>query len=151
ASLAAWNGYRRLFRPDLDGPELTRVVRILVALLGGSATVIALNVGSVAALWLLCGDIVYSVLFPQLTLALFDRSSNRAGALAGLLVSVVLRLSGGEPTLGIPAFLPWPSMGAYPFPFRTIAMLGGLVTAIVVARATAGVDPPRPLRNGPPE
>ncbi|MCB9690313.1 MAG: sodium:solute symporter family protein [Alphaproteobacteria bacterium] len=151
ASLAAWNGYRRLFRPDLDGPELTRVVRILVAALGGSATVIALNVGSVAALWLLCGDIVYSVLFPQLTLALFDRSSNRAGALAGLLVSVVLRLSGGEPTLGIPAFLPWPSMGAYPFPFRTIAMLGGLVTAIVVARATAGVDPPRPLRNGPPE
>jgi high affinity choline transporter 7 len=145
ASLAAWNGYRRLFRPDLDGPDLTRVVRILVAILGTFATIVALNVGSVSALWLLCGDIVYCVLFPQLTLALFDRASNRIGAVSGLAVSVLLRLGGGDGTLGLPAFLPYPSLGEYDFPFRTLAMLAGLATALAVSRLTAGIDPPTPL------
>lgn len=145
ASLAAWNGYRRLFRPDLDGEDLTRVVRFFVAILGSIATVIALNVGSVAALWLLCGDLVYCILFPQLTLALFDRHSNRAGALAGLAVSVFLRLGGGDGTLGLPAFLPYPELTGYDFPFRTLAMVAGLATALVVARLTASIDPPRPL------
>lgn len=147
ATLATWNGYRRLFRPDLDGAELTRVVRFFVAVLGGGATIIALNVGSVSALWLLCGDVVYSVLFPQLTLALFDRRANRIGALSGLFVSVFLRLGGGDATLGLPGFLPYPVLPGYDFPFRTLAMLTGLLVALVVARVTGSIDPPRALRQ----
>ena len=52
--------------------------------------------------------------------------------------------------LSIPAFLPWPdttAFGGYEFPFRTVAMLSGLVAALVISRATGSIDPPRPIRG----
>lgn len=146
ASLLAWNGYRRLLRPRATAAQITRLVRALVVVLGSLATALALTVSSVAALWYLCGDIVYTVLFPQLTLALFDRGANRTGAMCGLAVSVLLRLSAGEPTLGLPALLPLLQLDG-PLPTRTLAMVAGLVTAVVVSRLTARRDPPRALRN----
>jgi len=145
SSLVAWNGYRRLVRPDASGREITRLVQVLVVTLGGAAMVIALTVQSVAALWYLCGDVVYCVLFPQLTLALFDKKANAIGAMSGFAVSVLLRLGGGDTTLHLPAFLHYPSWGDYDFPFRTLAMLSGLVTAFVVSRLTTAWDAPRAL------
>ncbi|MCO4743911.1 MAG: sodium:solute symporter family protein [Proteobacteria bacterium] len=146
SSLVAWNGYRRLINPAATAEQVTKMVRILVVALGSFATVVALKVQSVAALWYLCGDVVYTVLFPQLTLALFDSKANRSGALAGLAVSVFMRLGGGDGTLGLPAFLPYPDwQPTGDFPFRTLAMLCGLLTAIVVSRLTAASDPAKPL------
>jgi solute carrier family 5 (high affinity choline transporter), member 7 len=144
SSLLSWNLYRRLFRPEASPLELERLVRLLVIGLGTIATITALTVKSVAALWYLCGDIVYVSLFPQLTLAMFDKRANRTGAAAGLLVAVSLRLGGGEPVLGIPGFLPYPDWDGQ-FPFRTVAMVTGLAAAIVVSRLTATADPPRAL------
>ncbi len=132
ASMVAWNGYRRLINPNASADQVARLVKILVVIFGSLATLVALGAGgSVSALWYLCGDIVYCVLFPQLTLALFDRRANRSGALAGLLVSVVLRAM-----LSI-------------VQFRTAAMLGGLAVSLLVSRLTQASDPPRPL--GDPE
>jgi len=147
SSLLAWNGYRRLIRPDAPAASIARLVRWLIVILGGLATTIALTVGSVAALWYLCGDIVYCVLFPQLALALFDRKANRTGAMTGLAVSVFLRLGGGDSTLGLPAFLPYPDWSAdgAEFPFRTLAMLSGVLVAIAVSRLTQSMDPARAL------
>ena len=90
---------------------------------------------------------MYCVLFPQLALALFDRRANRAGAISGLAVSVVLRLGGGDATLGLPAFIAYPALEGGEFPFRTLAMIAGLVTALVVSRLTRTLDPPLALRN----
>ena len=152
ASLVAWNGYRQLYDPDVDAATMTRIVRILIVVLGILATIIGLRVQSIGLLWYLCGDIVYCVLFPVLTLALFDPHANRTGALTGLAASVFLRFSGGVDVLGIPAFLPWPSVeefGGYEFPFRTLAMLTGLITTLVVSRVTASFDPPQPLAGHP--
>lgn len=146
SSLVAWNGYRRLLRPDAPAEAVARMVKRLVVGLGAVATVVALTVQSVAALWYLCGDVVYCVLFPQLALALFDRKANRSGALAGLGVSVFLRLGGGDRTLGLPAFLPYPDWQPDgDFPFRTMAMLAGLCTAVAVSRLTQAADPPTEL------
>lgn len=147
SSLAAWNGYKRLLNPDASVERVATLVRVLIVVLGVFATGIALTVGGVQALWYLCGDVVYTVLFPQLTLALFDRKANRYGALTGLGVSVFLRLGGGDATLGLPAFLPYPdwSDAGVEFPFRTLAMAAGLLTAVIVARLTQGMDPARPL------
>lgn len=146
ASLVAWNGYRRLVNPAASADQVSRLVRALVVFLGVAATVIALTYGSVSALWYLCGDIVYCVLFPQLTLALFDPKANRIGAVSGLAVSVVLRVLGGDGTLGLPNLLfpDWTDAGGE-FPFRTMSMLIGLGVALVVARATQAVDPAKPL------
>lgn len=147
SSLLTWNLYRRLLRPDSTPEQLERLVKVLVVVLGIVATFTALTVGSVAALWYLCGDIVYVALFPQLTLAMFDRRANRSGALAGLVVALILRLGGGEPAIGIPAFLPYPEWADGQFPFRTLAMVASLVTIAVVSRLTATIDPPRPLER----
>jgi high affinity choline transporter 7 len=92
---------------------------------------------------------VYCILFPQLTLALFDRRSNWVGAAAGLAVSVLLRVGGGDATIGIPAFLPYPAVEHGEFPFRSLAMAAGLLTSMVVSRASASYAPPTPLTREP--
>ncbi len=137
SSLVAWNGYRRLVNPDAPAERVERVVKGLIVVLGSAATVVALTVSSVSALWFLCGDIVYCVLFPQLTMALFDKRANAKGALAGLFVSVMLRLSGGDTTLGLPDWGVWPVVEGGEFPFRTVAMLCGFATAMTASRLTS--------------
>ena len=64
--------------------------------------------------------------------------------LTGFAVSVFLRVGGGDATLGLPAFLPYPEWEV-DFPFRTLAMVAGLVTSFAVSRLSASADPPRPL------
>ncbi|MGD8329566.1 MAG: sodium:solute symporter family protein [Acidobacteriota bacterium] len=148
SSMGAWNIYRPLVRPGVDSDGLARVIRRLVLLVGTAATLIALRVQSVYALWFLCSDLVYCILFPQLVTALYDRKANRDGAIAGLVVSAVLRFGGGEPVLGIPRLLPYPMVdasGAVLFPFRTTAMLAGVITIVVVSRLTQRRCPPCPL------
>jgi high affinity choline transporter 7 len=137
SSMAAWNIYRPLVRPAATSAELTRVVRRVIVIVGCGATLIALNVQSVYALWFLCSDLVYCILFPQLVCALYDRRAHRVGAFAGYAVSLTLRLGAGEPLLGIPGLLTYGADGATgvaTFPFRMFAMLSGLVAIVVVSR-----------------
>ncbi len=72
-------------------------------------------------------------------MALFFRRANRAGALSGVAVALVLRLGGGERLLDIPPLIPYPmydeEMGVL-FPFRTCAMLAALATIYVVSLVT---------------
>lgn len=147
-SMAAWNGWKRLVRPQTTATEMVWLMRGLIVVIGCTATAIAVVVPSVSALWYLCGDVVYVTLFPALALALFDPKANRVGMAAGLVVSVVLRIGGGEPSLSIPALLPYPEWtgpGLTAFPFRTLAMVAGLLVAIVLSRATGSFDRPVPL------
>ena len=74
-------------------------------IIGIAATLIALQVKSIYALWFLCSDFVYCLLFPALTCALFDSKANKYGAIAGLVVAAILRFGGGDATLGIPTFI----------------------------------------------
>jgi len=149
SSMGAWNIYRPLVNPSADSVTLARVIRRLVLIVGTAATLIALQVQSVYALWFLCSDFVYCILFPQLVTALFDTRANRYGSIAGLAVSFALRFGGGEPVLGIPRLFPYPMIdpgsGAVLFPFRTTAMLAGLLTIVAVSRFTQRICPPRPL------
>jgi high affinity choline transporter 7 len=151
SSMGAWNIYRPLMRPQASAAELMKVIKRLVLIVGTAATLIALQVQSVYALWFLCSDFVYCILFPQLTTALFDRKANKYGSIAGLVVSFVLRFGGGEPLLGIPRVLPYPMIdpasGAVFFPFRTAAMLAGLTTIVVASRLTQNRCPALPLTS----
>jgi high affinity choline transporter 7 len=149
SSMAAWNVYRPLVRPHANADQLKKVIRRSIIVVGVTATLIALNVQSVYALWYLCADLVYVILFPQLTTALFYKGANKNGAIAGLIVAVVLRAGGGESLLGIPPILPYPMVedGVVLFPFRTFAMLASLVTIFIVSYFTRHTCPPMPLRN----
>ncbi len=145
SSMAAWNVYRPLLRPQASGQELQKVVKWAIPIVGIAATLIALNVQSVYALWYLCADLIYCILFPQLTTALYFKRSNRYGAIAGLIVSSVLRIGGGEPLLGIPPIIPYPMMenGVVYFPFRLLATASGFLAIILISLLTQRACPPR--------
>ncbi|TVQ11667.1 MAG: sodium:solute symporter [Balneolaceae bacterium] len=144
ASMSGWNVYRPLFKPDISSENLAKVIRRCIWIIGIAATIISLNITSVYKLWFLCSDFVYCLLFPALVCALFDPKANTWGAATGFAVAAILRFGGGDETLGLPAFIPYPMMQGDEilFPFRTFAMVSGLLTIIIVSRLTQKISPP---------
>jgi high affinity choline transporter 7 len=160
ASMFSWNCCKRLFRPQLGPVAMKRLIRFSVALLGAAALLMALRVQSVQALWFFTSDLVFVLLFPQLVYALFDPAANRIGSIAAFAVSLVLRIGGGEPLLGLKPLIPYPelftrhpadwydpSTGAMLFPFKTLAAAAGLILLPVVSRLTARLSHARKLAN----
>ena len=163
-SMFSWNWLKRLLRPQLSVGQMRRVIRSSILVFGAIATVLALKVQSVQALWFFTSDLVFVLLFPQLLFALFDKKVNRIGSIAAFSVALVLRVGGGEPLLGLNSFIPYPELfaallpgvpadwynasnGAMLFPVKTFAAASGLVLLPLVSRATARWDRARPLHN----
>jgi len=147
SSMASWNVYRPLIRPNINSKDLAKVIKKCIWIIGITATILALKISSVYALWVLCSDFVYCLLFPALVCALFDPKANKYGALAGFVVAFILRFGGGEKTLGIDILLPYPMIedGVVLFPFRTLAMFSGLIFSLLVSRLTQKMSPSVPL------
>jgi high affinity choline transporter 7 len=148
SSMAGWNVFRPLFRPQISGGELAKMIKRFIWIIGIAATLLALNIKSIYELWFLCSDFVYCLLFPALTCAMFDKKANVAGAIAGFTVALVLRFGGGDATLGIPNLLPYPMIedGVVLFPFRTLAMGMNFVFILLVSRLTQKRFPPHRLK-----
>jgi len=148
SSMASWNIYRPIFRPKITNKSLARIIKRCIWIIGITATILALNITSVYALWFLCSDFVYVLLFPQLVTALYDKKANTIGSVAGFVVAFILRFGGGDPTLGLPILIDYPMIqdGQVLFPFRTLAMVSGLITIIVVSRLTQKWDPAKLLK-----
>ncbi len=149
SSMTAWNIYRPLIKPNSDSEHLQKIIKRCIWIIGITALLLALNINSVYELWFLCSDFVYCLLFPALVCALFDAKANRYGVIAGFSIALILRLGGGDSTLGIPIMLPYPMIedGAVLFPFRTLAMVSGLLSMLVVSRLTQSIDPPSSLEK----
>ena len=124
-----------------------KTVQRCIWIIGIAATILALNIQSVYELWFLCSDFVYCLLFPPLVCALFDKKANAIGVVAGFTVAFILRFGGGDMTLGLPILLPYPMIenGVVLFPFRTLAMVSGLFTIILVSRLTQQQMPAKQL------
>jgi high affinity choline transporter 7 len=148
SGMSVWNVYRPLFNPEVKPSRLAPLIQRSIWIVGTAATLIAFQVSSVYELWFLCSDFVYCLLFPALVAAFFDPKANAPGALAGFAVAAFLRFGGGDVTLGLPQYLPYPTGadGAIIFPFRTLAMFGGLATIFLVSRFTQERYPARELR-----
>ncbi len=142
-SMLSWNCLRTLVWPSVSVMDMRRLIRGSILLLGVAATALALKVQSVQALWFFTSDLVFVLLFPQLVSALFDPRANRIGSVVAFTVSLVLRVGGGEPLLGIPALFAY----AETLPFKTVAAAAGLLLLPLVSRLTGHLDRPRPLRN----
>jgi high affinity choline transporter 7 len=142
-AMFSWNAYTRWLRPDLPGRTIQLLMRVTIAALGLASVVMALRVQSVQALWFFTSDLVFVLLVPQLTYALLDSRANLPGSIAAFVVSLVLRLGGGEPLFAIPALIPYPEW----LPFRTVAALAGMVLLPTVSRLTASWNHPRELGN----
>lgn len=117
------------FNKNLE-QHITRLTQIAVVIMGALATSLALHVKSVYALWYLCSDFVYVVLFPQLLMVLFLPFAHARGAVAGFAVAVAMRTLFGEQTLGLSSFFELPTEN---FPFRTLCMLTSMFTIVAVS------------------
>lgn len=162
-SMVGWNYGQQLLATDISERNLKRLVRASILVLSCLAVLLALRVQSVQQLWFFTSDLVFVLLFPQLIFALFDTKANRTGSIVAFLLSLVLRLGGGEAIFAIPAFIPyddivaaiWPGFESTTstyglvavFPVRTFAAMVGMIALPLVSRLTARWDPPRPIGN----
>src|SRR5262252_1404937 len=129
-SMLSWNCLKRLVWPALSVVQMRRVIRGSIFFFGAIATLLALKVQSVQALWFFTSDLVFVLLFPQLLHAVFDSKANRTGSIVAFIVSLALRVGGGEPLLGIPALIAYPDT----MPFRVVAAAAGLILLPLVSR-----------------
>ncbi|XP_055876378.1 high-affinity choline transporter 1-like isoform X1 [Biomphalaria glabrata] len=140
SSVFTKNIYSDIIRPKASERELVWVLRISVVVVGVMGTIIAISATTIYGLYVLCSDLMYVTLFPQLTLVLWMPSCNAYGCVAGFFLSFILRLLCGEPVLGVPAALRFPyydvENNVQLFPFRTFCMLLGTLTIVVVSMAT---------------
>ncbi|CAJ0933273.1 unnamed protein product, partial [Mesorhabditis belari] len=138
ASMFAHNIWKLTIRPHASEKEVIIVMRFSIIVVGIMATVMALTIQSIYGLWYLCADLVYVILFPQLLCVVYMETSNTYGSMSGYFVGLILRLSGGEPLVGLPAFIHYPMYDVDEkkqyFPFRTMAMLSTLFTLCFVSR-----------------
>ena len=127
SSMFTFNIYRPLFRPLASDGELLWIQRISICIVGVIATLLAVFSDSVYAMFTLAADLVYCLMLPQLTAALFFKSGNFFGSSFTFLCSTLCRILAGQPDLGIPEYIP-PT-----FPFRTTIVICALVAIPLVS------------------
>lgn len=105
STMLARNIYKVVFRPKATEKE------VLIALWGfivfncTFSTILAIHYKSIYDLFVLCGDFVFVIVFPQLLLVLYFDKSNTYGSVCSFFIGMVLRLACGVEKLGIPVAL----------------------------------------------
>ena len=108
------------------------------------ATLVGLTVESIYALFHLCSDLVFVILFPQLVGAVHIADVNTYGSIVAYIIGLFLRITGGEELIGFPATFKYPfydpeynkGKGSQNFPFRTLAMLISFLCLVSVSKLT---------------
>ncbi|XP_046582899.1 high-affinity choline transporter 1-like [Haliotis rubra] len=138
-TIFAKNIYKDVIRPQASDREVIWILRVGILVTGVLSCIIAIFVNSVYGLFYLCSDLMYVILFPQLTCVLWIGFTNTYGSLAGFLFSFLIRISGGDPLLSIPALIHYPfysEADGQLFPFKTLAMIVNFVAIISVSALT---------------
>lgn len=126
SSMFSWNVYQPLIYPYFPRLSPQRMIKVSIAILGSIATWIALSVGSIYTLWILCSDLVYVILFPQLLAIFYFKNTSKQAVIIALILGLTIRLAGGEPNLNIKPLIH--ALDASYFPVKTTAMLLSLCT-----------------------
>ena len=122
--------------PQASANEIIWVIRVGIFVVGALATVVGLTVESIYALFHLCSDLVFVILFPQLVGAIYIPSVNTYGSIAAYLVGLFLRITGGEELINFPPLIKYPGYknDHQNFPFRTMSMICSFITLVVVSK-----------------
>lgn len=125
-----------IFPAQATGRELVWVMRGCILAAAIVSTLIAIFSTTVLGLFILCSDMMYVVLFPQLTSVLWLPWSNAYGCVAGFFLSFLMRMLCGETLIGLPAAIHFPLYDEVTktqnFCYRTLSMLvGGLTLSLV--------------------
>ena len=104
---------------------------------GVVSTILAIKVNNVLGLLFLAVDGGLFVLLPELFCAVYVPWSNVWGCLAGVVVGVFLRVSAGEPLIGLPPLVKYPfyveEEGLQMFPYKTLSCLATTLVIISVS------------------
>lgn len=114
------------------------IIRVGIFVVGALATLVGLTVESIYALFHLCSDLVFCILFPQLVGAVHISFVNTYGSVAAYTIGLFLRLTGGEELIGFPALFKYPGYknDSQNFPFRTLAMVCSFIVLLLVSYLT---------------
>ena len=117
--------------------ELIWTIRISTVVIGAFTMLLAIYVRSIYTLWALCSDLVYVILFPQLTCVIYFSSTNMYGSVAAYIVdgrgtssrnSVYHSVSLAQNVEN--------GIAVQHFPYKTCKMLMSLLTLLIVSYFT---------------
>eukprot|EP00111_Clytia_hemisphaerica_P022473 TCONS_00066089-protein len=136
SSMFGHNIYKLIFRQNATANEIIWVIRVGIFVVGALATVVGLTVESIYALFHLCSDLVFCILFPQLVGAVYIPTVNTYGSIAAYIVGLFLRCTGGEELINFPPLIKYPfyKNNHQNFPFRTLSMICSFITLVLVSK-----------------
>merc|ERR1712106_394125 len=105
STMLARNVYQKVFPPKAKEREVLWALWVLICINCVIATTLALTYKSIYDLFVLCGDFMFVVVFPQLTFVLYWEKSNTYGSVSSFFTALFLRLLCGEKKLGLPKAL----------------------------------------------
>ncbi|XP_046582887.1 high-affinity choline transporter 1-like [Haliotis rubra] len=138
-TIFAKNIYKDVIRPQASDREVMWVLRGGILVTGTLSCVLAIMVKTVYGLYYMCSDLMYVILFPQLTCVLWIGFTNTYGSLTGYILSLFLRVAAGDVLLGIPPLIHFPyytEADGQLFPFKTLAMVVNFVAILSVSAFT---------------
>ncbi|CAD5115460.1 DgyrCDS4432 [Dimorphilus gyrociliatus] len=137
ASLFTHNVYYKTIRcKKSKDSELQWIQRVVTVIIGGGAAALSLSSNSVYGLFILAADIMFVIMFPQLTLSLYSSIPNAYGSLFALIIGLIFRIGCGESTLNLKAFIKLPfysNASGQRFPFRTLSMCTSAIVLLSVS------------------
>jgi len=143
SSMLARNFYCTVLRPSASDREVVIVMSVLIVFNATVATTLAIVYQSVYNLFVLCGDFVYVMVFPQLLLVLYLEKANTYGSVFSYFFGLIFRLLCGDVLLNIPATITFgsfpnsdPCGDPGPAPFRTIVMLISIALHVGISLST---------------
>ena len=113
------------------------MIRGGIIVVGALATLVGLTVKSIYALFHLCSDLVFVILFPQLVGAVHIPFVNTYGSICAYVIGIILRVSGGEDLIGLKPWVKYPmydyAKDKQYFPFRSLAMVISFIILVSVS------------------
>lgn len=130
-------------------------IKVSILLSGLLATALAMTTAAIHLLWIFASDVLYSMMTPQVICIFYlPQSVNTIGALAGFILSLLLRTLVGEPLIKLPEVLPLPwdriqedGQRQRLFPFRTAIVLITIAVIVLASRFAVWLSGKRLLRG----
>lgn len=143
STMLARNVYKAVFRPTASEKEVLYALWVLIVINCSCATALAILYKSIYDLFVLCGDFVFVIVFPQLLLVIYYDKSNTYGSLSSFIIGLILRLLCGDELLELPKIISFGKIYSsdYPgesgeVPYRTFVMLISLAVHFLISTIT---------------
>jgi len=146
STMIARNFYQKVIRPKASEKEVIYCLWVCICINCIIATTLAIEYRSIYELFVLCGDFMFVIVFPQLTLVLYWDLANTYGSVFSFFFSLILRLLCGEGALNLPAAISFGSISGAcptdedpdkicygPVPFRLIVTILGTIVHVGIS------------------